>query len=59
MLEKNFKDIISNINEEIINTQIKIMQEVNSNLIMLYLRLGKIVSENKQCVIKGEIIWKI
>ncbi len=48
MLDKNFKDIISNIKEEIINTQIKTMQEVNSNLIMLYFRLGKIVSENKQ-----------
>ena len=36
MLDKNFKDIISNIKEEIINTQIKTMQEVNSNLIMLY-----------------------
>ena len=34
MLDKNFKDIISNIKEEIINTQIKTMQEVNSNLIM-------------------------
>lgn len=48
MLEKNFKDIIRNIKDEIINTQIKTMQEVNSNLIMLYFRLGKIVSENKQ-----------
>lgn len=48
MLDKNFKDIISNIKEEIINTQIKTMQEVNSNLIMLYFKLGKIVSENKQ-----------
>ena len=48
MLEKNFKDIISNIKEEIINTQIKTMQEANSNLIMLYFKLGKIVSENKQ-----------
>lgn len=28
MLDKNFKDIISNIKEEIINTQIKTMQEV-------------------------------
>lgn len=30
MLDKNFKDIISNIKEEIINTQIKTMQEVTS-----------------------------
>ena len=47
MLEKDFKQIISNIKEDIIKTQIKTMQEVNSNLIMLYFRLGKIVSENK------------
>lgn len=47
MLEKDFKKIISNIKEEIINTQIKTMQEVNSNLIRLYFKLGKIVSENK------------
>ena len=42
MLDKNFKDIISNIKEEIINTQIKTMQEVNSNLIMLYLDWEKL-----------------
>lgn len=47
MLESNFKEIISNIKEEIINTQIKTFQEVNNNLIMLYFRLGKIISENK------------
>lgn len=47
MLEANFKIIISNIKEEIINTQIKTMQEANSNLIKLYFKLGKIVSENK------------
>lgn len=28
MLEKNFKNIISNIKEEIINTQIKTMQKL-------------------------------
>ena len=47
MLEKNFKDIISNIKEEIINTQIKTMQEVNSNLIILYFKLRKIGLEMK------------
>ena len=47
MLEQDFKDIINNIKEEIINAQIKTMQEVNSNLIRLYFKLGKIVSENK------------
>ncbi len=48
MLEKDFKKIIGNIKEEILNAQIKTMQQVNSNLIMLYFRLGKIVSENKK-----------
>ena len=48
MLEKDFKKIIGNIKEEILNEQIKTMQQVNSNLIMLYFRLGKIVSENKK-----------
>ncbi len=46
MLERDFRDIISNIKEEVTNTQIKTMQEVNGNLIMLYFRLGRIVSEN-------------
>lgn len=48
MLESDFKKIISNIKEEILKAQIKTMQQVNSNLIMLYFRLGKIVSENKK-----------
>lgn len=48
MLGKDFKKIIGNIKEEILNAQIKTMQQVNSNLIMLYFRLGKIVSENKK-----------
>ena len=48
MLEKDFKKIIGNIKEEILNAQIKTMQQVNSNLILLYFRLGKIVSENKK-----------
>ena len=38
MLEKDFKKIIGNIKEEILNAQIKTMQQVNSNLIMLYFR---------------------
>ena len=47
MIENDFKNIINKIKEEIRTTQIKTMQEVNSNLIMLYFRLGKIVYENK------------
>ncbi len=48
MIDDNLKNIISSIKEEIKNTQIKTMQEVNANLIMLYFKLGKFVSENKQ-----------
>lgn len=47
MIENDFKSLINNIKEEIINTQMKTMQQVNSNLIYLYFKLGKIVSENK------------
>lgn len=46
MIEKDIKNIISEIKDDIRRTQIKSIQEVNSNLIMLYFRLGKIVSEN-------------
>ena len=35
MLEEDFKKIIGNIKEEILNEQIKTMQQVNSNLIIL------------------------
>ena len=48
MLEKDFKSVINKIKEDIKSTQFKAMQEVNSNLIMLYFRLGKIVSDNKE-----------
>ena len=45
---KDIKSLEKNLNKkEIISTQIKTIQEVNSNLIKLYFRLGKIVSENK------------
>lgn len=46
MLDSDFKKIIKNIKEEIINTQIKTVQVVNSNLILLYFRLGKILYDN-------------
>lgn len=47
MIEKDFKVIINSIKEEIINAQRKTIMETNSNLICLYFKLGKIVSENK------------
>lgn len=46
LLEKDFKDIITNIKNEIKTTQFKIALENNKNLIMLYYKLGKILSEN-------------
>ena len=46
MLEKDFKNVVNNIKEEIKTTQIKTAFEVNKNLIMLYFRLGKILDDN-------------
>ena len=46
MLEKEFKNVVNNIKEEIKTTQIKTAFEVNKNLIMLYFRLGKILDDN-------------
>lgn len=48
MLEKDFKDIVLNIKNEIKTSQTKTMIEVNKNLITLYFRLGKIISENSK-----------
>lgn len=47
MIEKDFKNIINEIKQDIKSTQFITMQEVNSNLIKLYFRLGKIISDNK------------
>lgn len=46
MLEKDFKNIISSIKEDIKTTQIKTAIQINKNLIMLYFRLGKILYDN-------------
>ena len=48
MLEKDFKDVVLNIKNEIKTSQTKTMIEVNKNLITLYFRLGKILSENSK-----------
>ncbi|MBP3920739.1 MAG: DUF1016 family protein [Bacilli bacterium] len=48
MLEQDFKNILLNIKNEIKTSQIKTMFEVNKNLIMLYFKLGKIISENSE-----------
>lgn len=46
MLEKDFKEIINIIKNDIQNTQVKTAIEVNRNLVMLYFRLGKILYDN-------------
>lgn len=47
-LENDFKTIVNEIKKDIKNTQIKTMVQVNSNLIMLYYRTGKIMFENSK-----------
>lgn len=46
MLEKDFKNLILQVKQDILATRYNVMQHANSELIMLYFRLGKIVSEN-------------
>ena len=46
MLEKDFKNLILQAKQDILATRYNVMQYANSELIMLYFRLGKIVSEN-------------
>lgn len=46
MLEKDFKNLILQAKQDILATRYNIMQHANNELIMLYFRLGKIISEN-------------
>ncbi len=48
MLEKDFKDIFMKAKEDIWTTRQNIVQHANNELIMLYFRLGKIISENAE-----------
>ena len=48
MLEKDFKNTIIDIKNEIKNTQISIMSDANKRLINLYFKLGKIINENSK-----------
>lgn len=48
MLEKDFKETIVNIKEEIVDTQTKILIDANSRLINLYFKLGKIINDNSK-----------
>ena len=46
VLEKDFKETIVNIKDELINTQTQILSDANSRLICLYFKLGKIINDN-------------
>ena len=46
ILEKDFKDLILQAKQDILATRYNVMQHANNELIMLYFRLGKIISEN-------------
>lgn len=46
MLESDFKELIRNVKEDILSTRYKIMENANLELLNLYFRLGKIISEN-------------
>jgi len=46
MLDKTFRDLIIQVKDDILATRYKIQENANNELIHLYLRLGKIISEN-------------
>lgn len=46
MLEKDFKKIIAYVKKDILNTRYSIQENANAELINLYFRIGRIVSEN-------------
>ena len=47
-IDKDFKNIIIKVKEDILATRYNIMQNANSEVIKLYFRLGKIISENSK-----------
>lgn len=46
MLDKSFKEICDGIKKDVKDTQLEIMVNANTNLVNLYYRIGKIISEN-------------
>ena len=46
MLDKEFKDLVVYAKEDILKTRFKVQENANMELIRLYFRLGKIVSDN-------------
>lgn len=48
MLDKEFKDLILCVKEDILKTRFEVQTDANIELIKLYFRIGKIVSENSK-----------
>ena len=47
-IDKSYSDIIENIKNDVTKTQLDILINANVNLVNLYYRLGKILSENSK-----------
>lgn len=48
ILEKDFKELMLQVKQDILSTRYEVMEYANNELITLYFRLGKIVSENSK-----------
>ena len=46
MLDKEFKDLVLFVKQDILKTRFEVQENANTELIKLYYRMGKIVSEN-------------
>lgn len=46
MLDKDFKDLVFTVKQDILKTRYNVQENANSELIKLYFRIGKIISEN-------------
>ena len=46
MLDKSFKELCDDIKKDVKDTQLEIMVNANANLVNLYYRIGKVISEN-------------
>jgi len=46
MLDKDFKDLVLFVKQDILKTRFIVQENANIELIKLYFRIGKIVSEN-------------
>lgn len=46
IIDKDLKNVIDNIKQDIKSTEFKIIKNANSELINLYFRLGKIIDDN-------------